>query len=138
MKSVIIIPARYSSSRYPGKPLVKILGKPLIIWTAETCAKAIQKQNVYIATDDNRIKDVVESYGFTVILTSKNALTGTDRLAEITNKVEGKFAISTNKIASKITSNIAGSFKSNFNSNLTSDFTNNCAGNATTNFTSNF
>ena len=46
MKSVIIIPARYSSSRYPGKPLVKILGKPLIIWTAETCAKAIRKQCV--------------------------------------------------------------------------------------------
>ncbi|WP_439858870.1 3-deoxy-manno-octulosonate cytidylyltransferase [Pseudomonas sp. MBLB4136] len=82
MRTVIIIPARFKSSRFPGKPLVPLLGKPMILWVAELCAKALPKQDVYIATEDQRIAQVVEGAGFNAIMTSDKALTGTDRLAE--------------------------------------------------------
>jgi 3-deoxy-manno-octulosonate cytidylyltransferase (CMP-KDO synthetase) len=82
MRSVVIIPARFSSSRYPGKPLVEILGKPMIIWVAELSAKAVGVENVYVATEDIRIKNEVEKFGYSCVLTSKTALTGTDRVAE--------------------------------------------------------
>ena len=56
LKSIIVIPARYKSSRFPGKPLVKILGKPMIQWTAEISAKAVGIDNVFIATEDTEIE----------------------------------------------------------------------------------
>ncbi|MFJ4055419.1 3-deoxy-manno-octulosonate cytidylyltransferase [Pseudomonas sp. NPDC089743] len=93
MKTVIVIPARYKSSRYPGKPLVPLLGKPMILWVAELCAKAVPKSDVYIATDDQRIGDVVSNAGFNVVYTSENALTGTDRVAEFALKVKADFYI---------------------------------------------
>ena len=55
MKACVIIPARFDSSRFPGKPLVKLNGKEMIIWVAENCSKAVEAKNVYIATDDKRI-----------------------------------------------------------------------------------
>lgn len=82
MKKVIIIPARYQSSRFPGKPLRKILGKEMIIWVAEKCEKALGKKLVYVATDDERIHSKVKKFGFQTISTSKDCLTGTDRVAE--------------------------------------------------------
>lgn len=88
MRTVIIIPARFKSSRFPGKPLVPLLGKPMILWVAELCAKALPKQDVYIATEDQRIADVVEEAGFNAIMTSDKALTGTDRLAEAAAKID--------------------------------------------------
>ncbi|WPC06772.1 3-deoxy-manno-octulosonate cytidylyltransferase [Pseudomonas benzenivorans] len=88
MRTVIIIPARFKSSRFPGKPLVPLLGKPMILWVAELCAKALPKQDVYIATEDQRIVDVVEEAGFNAIMTSDKALTGTDRLAEAAAKID--------------------------------------------------
>ena len=88
MKVIIVIPARYSSSRFPGKPLVKLLGKPMIIWVAELSSKAVGKENVYIATDDNQIQKTVTEMGYNVVMTSENCLTGTDRLAEVANKIE--------------------------------------------------
>jgi len=80
-KVVGIIPARYKSSRYPGKPLVNLLGKPMIIWVVDLAAKAIGRENVYVATEDSRIFDVVEYYGFKCLMTPDNLLTGTDRVA---------------------------------------------------------
>mgnify|MGYP003953992439 FL=1 len=80
-RAVGIIPARYKSSRYPGKPLVKLLGKPMIIWVAELTAKALGKENVYVATEDIRIFNVVEDYGFNCKMTPDHLLTGTDRVA---------------------------------------------------------
>ena len=80
-KVVAIIPARYKSSRYPGKPLVKLLGKPMIIWVAELTSNALGKDNVYVATDDVRIIRVVEDYSFKAIMTPEDLLTGTDRVA---------------------------------------------------------
>ena len=82
MKACVIIPARYASSRFPGKPLVKILNKEMIIWVAERSANAVGKSNVYIATDNLNISKKVEEYGFNSIMTSSELLTGTDRVAK--------------------------------------------------------
>ena len=93
MKTVIIIPARYKSSRFPGKPLTLILGKPMILWVAELCAKALAIEFVYIATDDMQIKKVVEKAGYNVLMTSEKALTGTDRIADAANQIDADIYI---------------------------------------------
>ena len=82
MKSCVIIPARFASTRFPGKPLVKLNGKPMVIWVAERSSVAVGKQHVYIATDDKRIAEVVDNYGYQCLMTSQHCLTGTDRVAE--------------------------------------------------------
>ncbi|WP_319781511.1 3-deoxy-manno-octulosonate cytidylyltransferase [Oceanisphaera sp. IT1-181] len=87
MRSVVMIPARYASSRYPGKPLVNLLDKPMILWVAELSANAVGKENVYIATDDNHIADVVTQAGFQAVMTTDDALTGTDRLAQAAQQI---------------------------------------------------
>ena len=81
MKACVIIPARYKSSRFPGKPLVKILNKEMILWVAELSAKAVGRENVFIATDDSRISRLVFNYDFKYIMTNSDLLTGTDRVA---------------------------------------------------------
>jgi 3-deoxy-manno-octulosonate cytidylyltransferase (CMP-KDO synthetase) len=88
MRSVVLIPARYKSSRFPGKPLVALLGKPMVLWVAELSAKAVGRENVFVATEDARIFDVVEAAGFNAVMTSDQALTGTDRLAEAAEKID--------------------------------------------------
>ena len=93
MKILGIIPARYQSSRLPGKPLVEILGKPLIIWVCEIVEKALGKENTIVATDDERIAQTVESHGFNFVMTSSNHLTGTDRLAEVSRKIDADMYI---------------------------------------------
>ena len=93
MRSVVIIPARYGSSRYPGKPLVPLLGKPMILWVAELSARAVSKANVYVATEDKRIIDVVESAGFQAVMTRDDALTGTDRIAQAAEQIESDIYI---------------------------------------------
>lgn len=87
MKTAIIIPARYASSRYPGKPLVPLLGKPMVLWVAESAMAAVGRENVYVATEDERIASVVRDAGFEAVMTSRQALTGTDRVAEASHKV---------------------------------------------------
>ena len=82
MRSCVIIPARFKSSRFPGKPLAKILKKEMIIWVAELSAIAVGKANVYIATDDFKISDKVKEYGFNSIMTDSELITGTDRVAQ--------------------------------------------------------
>ena len=93
MKTVIIIPARYKSSRFPGKPLTPILGKPMILWVAELCSKALAIEFIYIATDDIQIKKVVEEAGYNVVMTSETALTGTDRIADAANQIDADIYI---------------------------------------------
>ena len=88
MRACVIIPARYASSRFPGKPLVPLLGKPMILWVAELSAHAVGQDHVYIATEDKRISDVVEAAGFSALMTSPDALTGTDRLAEAASMID--------------------------------------------------
>ncbi len=93
MKAVIIIPARYQSNRFPGKPLKKILNKEMIIWVAEACEKVLSKKLIYIATDDDRIHAKVKEFGFQTISTSKLCLTGTDRVAEASKKINSEIYI---------------------------------------------
>ena len=78
----IIIPARFQSSRLPGKPLIDILGKTMIQRTWEQCAKAFNQDHIYVATDDRRVADAVLGFGGKVVLTPESCPTGTDRVAE--------------------------------------------------------
>lgn len=93
MNTIIVIPARYKSSRLPGKPLIKLLGKPMIQWVAELSTKVVGKENVYIATDDKRIESFAIEAGYKVVMTSGECLTGTDRLAEVAKKVKADIYI---------------------------------------------
>jgi 3-deoxy-manno-octulosonate cytidylyltransferase (CMP-KDO synthetase) len=77
----VIVPARHASTRLPGKPLADIAGKPMVVRVAERAIEA-GAQRVVVATDDERIKTVVEAHGIAACLTSADHLTGTDRLAE--------------------------------------------------------
>ena len=93
MKVVIVIPARMKSRRFPGKPIKKILGIPMIIRVAKICEKIIKKENIYIATDSDKIKNLVQKNNFKCVITSKNNLTGTDRVAEASSKISGDIFI---------------------------------------------
>ena len=81
MNTYVFIPARYGSSRLPGKPLKLIDGKPMIQHVYERISKAQGLAGVYIATDDERIKEVVEAFGGKVVMTPIEAASGTDRIA---------------------------------------------------------
>ncbi len=87
MKIVGVIPARFNSSRFPGKPLVVLNGVPMIIRVARIVEKALGKENTYIATDDERIINLVERYGYKTVITSSECLTGTDRVFEFSKQV---------------------------------------------------
>lgn len=87
MKSVVVIPARYQSSRLPGKPLVNLCGVPMIVRTWRQCLQAVAAECVFVATDDDRIEAVCRAHGAQVIRTSPDCLTGTDRVAEVARQV---------------------------------------------------
>jgi 3-deoxy-manno-octulosonate cytidylyltransferase (CMP-KDO synthetase) len=89
----VVIPARYQSSRYPGKPLVDLCGKPMIEHVWERCCQAVGKEKVYVATDSDQIESVVKNFGGAVIRTSSDCLTGTDRLAEANRTLDCDFII---------------------------------------------
>lgn len=82
MNVTLLIPARYGSSRFPGKPLAPINGKPMIQHVYERAALAKGITAIYVATDDERIKAAVESFGGQVIMTDENAASGTDRIED--------------------------------------------------------
>src|SRR5216117_4240096 len=80
--AVAIIPARYNSTRFPGKPLAEIEGKPLIEYVYRRVEKARLISRTAVATDDRRIAEAVERFGGTAIMTRNDHPSGTDRLAE--------------------------------------------------------
>lgn len=82
-----VIPARYASTRFPGKPLHVIAGKPLIQHVWERCSRARKLDHLLIATDDMRIADTARKFGAEVVLTSPSHPTGTDRIAEVARKL---------------------------------------------------
>ena len=86
-KFVLIIPARYHSSRLPGKPLIKILGIPMLIRTYNQCKKVVSKEKIIVATDDLRIIKICKSNNINCIMTKKSCLTGTDRISELSKKL---------------------------------------------------
>jgi len=83
LKSVVIIPVRYGSSRFPGKPLAKINGKPMIQHIYERAIKSKEADKIIVATDDERIYKEVKNFGGEVKMTSKSHASGTDRVAEV-------------------------------------------------------
>lgn len=93
MKIIGIIPARYGSRRFPGKPLALLDGKPMIQWVYERAAKSKYLSRIIVATDDVRIMQVVWNFGGEAMLTSKNARSGTDRIAEAAKKIPGDIVV---------------------------------------------
>ncbi|MBI4720562.1 MAG: 3-deoxy-manno-octulosonate cytidylyltransferase [Chitinivibrionia bacterium] len=83
----IILPARYDSSRFPGKPLAEVAGKPLIAWAYERALRVRGAAFVAVATDDERIARAVEAFGGAVVMTSREMPTGTDRVAEASRQL---------------------------------------------------
>lgn len=88
MKIIGVIPARYGSTRFPGKPIVDICGKPMIWWVYQQAKKVQELSEVYIATDDEKIKSVCDELDMNVIMTSTKHSTGTDRVAEVASKIK--------------------------------------------------
>jgi len=88
MRMVALIPARYGSTRFPGKPLALILGKPLIQWVYEQARQVRELDALWVATDDQRIKDCVENFGGQALMTRADHPSGSDRLAEAAAKLE--------------------------------------------------
>ena len=86
MKILCVIPARYASTRLPGKPLADIVGKPMIQHVYERSAQATIPQEVVVATDDEKVFQAVQQFGGKVVMTSSEHQTGTDRLAEVASK----------------------------------------------------
>ena len=82
-KVLAVIPARWASSRFPGKPIADILGKPMVQWVIEQTQKASLVTEIVVATDDKRIYDAVHSFGGKAIMTSPDHQSGTDRAAEV-------------------------------------------------------
>ena len=87
MKIIGVIPARYASTRLPGKPLKDICGKPMVWWVYKQAKRVERLDEVYVATDDKRIKIVCESFDIPVIMTASEHPTGTDRLSEVAKKI---------------------------------------------------
>ena len=96
MKAIGIIPARYASSRFPGKPLADILGKSMIQRVYEQCKKASTLSEVIVATDDKRIFNHVISFGGKALMTATTHLSGTDRCNEVIQSLETKYDIAIN------------------------------------------
>jgi len=88
MDFIVVIPARYKSSRLEGKPLIDLNGIPMIIRTYRQCLKAVSADKIFIATDSKLIEKVCVKEGAQVIITSSECLTGTDRVAEVAEKVK--------------------------------------------------
>ena len=91
MKFIGIIPARYSSSRFPGKPLAILGGKPVIEHVYRQVSSVME--DVFVATDDQRIYDAVEAFGGKAIMTRSDHKSGTDRICEALEKVGGSFDV---------------------------------------------
>jgi 3-deoxy-manno-octulosonate cytidylyltransferase (CMP-KDO synthetase) len=89
LKSAIVIPARWASTRLPGKPLLQLGGKPLIRHVWERCLKVKDVETVIVATDDMRIAEAAFEFGAEVALTSPRHPSGTDRIAEVASRLPG-------------------------------------------------
>jgi len=96
MKIIGVIPARYASTRFPGKPLADICGKPMIWWVHKQLSAASGIDEVYVAIDDQRVASVCEEYNIKYVMTSKDHQTHLDRLAEFSQKVNADFYININ------------------------------------------
>ena len=86
---IVVIPARYDSSRLPGKPLIKISGIEMLLRTFNRCKEVVDAKKIFVATDNLMIEDFCISNNIQVVMTSDKCLTGTDRVAEVSKKIYG-------------------------------------------------
>ena len=98
MENLIVIPARYMSSRFPAKPLVELSGstgkcKPLIERTWRLAKKVKGENRIIVATDSRKIKSVAEKFGAEVLLTSSECVNGTERVAEVLDKLNREYSV---------------------------------------------
>lgn len=93
MKALGIIPSRYASTRFPGKPLIDIGGKTMIQRVYEQAKKASSLSEVVVATDDEKIFEHITSFGGNVVMTASSHESGTDRCAEVLEKINGDFDV---------------------------------------------
>jgi len=93
MKSVIVIPARYGATRFPGKSLARIEGRPMIQWVWEAACRTRLTEQVVVATDDERIADTAAKFGADVVMTKKSHRSGTDRMAEVADKISAQLYV---------------------------------------------
>lgn len=96
MKVIAVIPARYQSTRFPGKPLADICGKPMIWWVYNNIIKSKKIDAVYVATDDERIKNVCDEFDMGCIMTSSNHPNHISRVWEVSTNVEADYYICIN------------------------------------------
>ena len=96
MKVIAVIPARYKSSRFEGKPLAEICGKPMIWWVYNVVNKIKSINQVYVATDDTRIYDVCKNYKINVIMTDNNIETPTERIYQVSKKIPADYYLMIN------------------------------------------
>ena len=96
MKVITVIPARYSLTRLPGKPLADICGKPMIYWVYNNVKKSKKTNEIYVATDDNRIKKVCDEYGMNFIMTSSEHAEHISRIWEVSNSIKADYYICVN------------------------------------------
>lgn len=89
----LIIPARYQSTRFPGKPLVDLAGKSMIQRVWEICIQVVPSQQVFVATDDDRIKTHCLDLGIQTLMTRSDCLTGTDRVYDASLQVDAEVYI---------------------------------------------
>lgn len=92
MKTAVVIPARYGSMRFPGKVLAMLRGKPIVQWVWE-CAMKSKADLVLVATDDDRVYNVVESFGGKAVMTSPNHPSGSDRIMEAVQDIDADIII---------------------------------------------
>ena len=93
MKYVAVIPARYASSRFPGKPLADICGKPMIWWVYQQVMKVENFENVIVATDDERICQICKEYGMQYLLTDSSHPTHVHRIHEVSENISADYYI---------------------------------------------
>lgn len=93
MKIIGVIPARYASTRFPGKPLANICGKPMIWWVYTEAKKIEEFADVIVATDSAEIVDACNELGMSVMMTSDSHSSGTDRVAEVASKTDADYYV---------------------------------------------
>ncbi len=95
MKAIGVIPARYGSSRFPGKPLQDICGKPMLWWVYQQAVKVKELADVYVATDDERIETMCKEYSMNVLMTGTHS-THIARVHELSTKVVADYYVNVN------------------------------------------
>lgn len=95
MKVVGVIPARYGSSRFPGKPLADICGKPMLWWVYQQAKKVQELEDVCVATDDSRVAELCEKYGMNYLMTGEHS-THIARVHELSTKIDADFYVNVN------------------------------------------